>query len=108
MLGKVLSTWQTIKGAVASAFIGRITIFMYVGSGKNGNRVAGNHHGLDGANCSDATSNTCAVFSLCWRKSSLRTSHSPSYQCEAGVTAPISLMRTALRGFYDVSLACDQ
>ena len=63
MLGKVLSTWQTIKGAIASAFIVRITIFLYDGPSKDGKWVAGNHHGLDGANCSEATSHTCAIFS---------------------------------------------
>lgn len=36
MLGKVLSTWQTMKGTIASAVIVRITTFIYDGPGKDG------------------------------------------------------------------------
>lgn len=36
MLGKVLSTWQTMKGTIASAIIVRITTFIYDGPGKDG------------------------------------------------------------------------
>ena len=107
MIGKVLSPWQTIKGILTSTIIVRIAIFIQDGPRKDGNwGVASAWVGCN--KLSDATNNICAVFSLHQMVSSLMISGSPSGQCEAGVTAPSSLMQTAAEGFHDMPLACGQ